>query len=136
MKALKLVVLSVVCLAGGWAMAVQCAGTTREGARCKREAAEGMRYCIGHADQAKRAEANEKPKDDGQCWAMTEGGTRCKHKRDGESDYCKQHAPSVRPSKPIAQCRAMTLEGKQCSRKPVEHSRYCKQHGGVVKPQH
>ena len=61
---------------------------------------------------------------------MTEAGTRCKHKKDGESDYCKQHAPSVKPSKPIAQCRAMTYDGKQCSRKPEEGKRYCAQHGG------
>ena len=129
MKTLKLMMLSAALLMCGLATGAQCAGTTLEGVRCKREAAEGMRYCIGHADQAK-----EKSKEDGQCRAITEGGARCKHKRDGESDYCKQHSPSVRPSKPVTQCRAMTLEGKQCSRKPVENSRYCKQHGGVEFP--
>jgi hypothetical protein len=61
---------------------------------------------------------------------VTEAGTRCKHKKDGESDYCKQHAPSVKPSKPLTQCRAMTYEGKQCTRKPEEGKRYCAQHGG------
>lgn len=107
--------------------AAQCEGLTKAGERCKREAAEGSAYCIGHKDQAKVKPA-AKLKDDGTCWAVTEAGTRCKHKKDGESDYCKQHAPSVKPAKPLAQCRAMTLEGKQCARKPVEGGRYCKQH--------
>ena len=99
----------------------------------KGEAAEGSKFCIGHADQAKKPDAKKpdaKEKDDGQCWAVTEAGTRCKHKKDGESDYCKQHAPSVKPSKPLTQCRAMTYEGKQCTRKPEEGKRYCAQHGG------
>ncbi len=69
-----------------------------------------------------------KLKDDGTCWAVTEAGTRCKHKKNGDSDYCKQHAPSVKPSKPVKQCRAMTYDGKQCVRPPVEGGRYCKQH--------
>jgi hypothetical protein len=135
-----------VALAAVMAMAAQCEGKTQKGERCKREAAEGSKFCIGHADQAKKpvkTEAKEKAaakqkteqkadaeqKTDDTCWAVTEAGTRCKHKRDGESDYCKQHAPSVKPSKPVTQCRAMTADGKQCSRKPEEGKRYCKQHG-------
>ena len=110
----------------GTVQAVQCEGMTQAGKRCKREAAEGSKYCIGHADQAKSA--SKKEKDDGTCWAVTEAGTRCKHKKDGASDYCKQHAPDVKPAKPQTQCRAMTWGGTRCSNKPEEGYLYCKQH--------
>ena len=133
----RLVVVVAVALASVMAIAAQCEGKTQKGEQCKREAAEGSKFCIGHADQAKKPDVKKpdakdpdaKEKDDGQCWAVTDAGTRCKHKKDGESDYCKQHAPSVKPSKPITQCRAMTYEGKQCTRKPEEGKRYCAQHG-------
>ena len=124
----KLMLAITMCAMAVVVNAAQCEGVTQKGERCKREAAEGSKYCIGHTDQEKKAEPKEK--DDGTCWAVTEAGTRCKHKKDGESDYCKQHSPDVKPSKPIEQCRAMTVEGNQCSRKPVEGNRYCAQHGG------
>ena len=134
----RLMVVVAAALASVMAIAAQCEGKTQKGEQCKREAAEGSKFCIGHADQAKKPDVKKpdakdpdaKEKDDGQCWAVTDAGTRCKHKKDGESDYCKLHAPSVKPSKPITQCRAMTYEGKQCSRKPEEGKRYCAQHGG------
>jgi hypothetical protein len=133
----RLMVVVAAALASVMAMAAQCEGKTQKGEQCKREAAEGSKFCIGHADQAKKPDVKKpdakdpdaKEKDDGQCWAVTDAGTRCKHKKDGESDYCKLHAPSVKPSKPITQCRAMTYEGKQCTRKPEEGKRYCAQHG-------
>ena len=112
-------------------IAAQCEGVTKAGERCKREAAEGSAYCIGHEDQAKaKTEGASKEKDDGQCWAVTESGKRCKRKKNGESDYCKQHSPDKKPAKSLEQCRAMTWDGKQCVRKPVENARYCKQHMG------
>ena len=126
----KLMMVVVMCLAGAAAFAAQCEGVTQKGERCKREAAEGSKFCIGHADQAKKAEPKDKEAKNDSCWAVTEAGTRCKHKRDGESDYCKQHSPDAKPAKPFDQCRAMTYEGKQCSRKPEEGKRYCAQHGG------
>jgi hypothetical protein len=133
----RLMVVVAAALASVMAIAAQCEGKTQKGEQCKREAAEGSKFCIGHADQAKKPDVKKpdakdpdaKEKDDGQCWAVTDAGTRCKHKKDGESDYCKLHAPSVKPSKPITQCRAMTYEGKQCTRKPEEGKRYCAQHG-------
>ena len=115
--------------------AAQCEGKTKAGERCKREAAEGSSYCIGHADQAK-SKKDAKLKDDGTCWALTESGTRCKHKKDGDSDYCKQHAADKKPAKPVTQCRALTYAGTQCNRTPVDGGRYCKQHmGTTAKPQ-
>ena len=143
-----LITMAAAALVSAAALAAQCEGKTLQGERCKREAAEGSKFCIGHADQAKaaataaadkkaaapakKAEAKKDAveQDDGRCWAVTEAGTRCKHKKDGESDYCKQHAPSVKPSKPVTQCRALTYGGTQCVRKPVDGSNYCAQHGG------
>ena len=114
------------CRWGAAVFGAQCEGKTQKGEHCKREAAEGSKFCIGHVGQAKKPET--KLKDDGTCWAMTEAGTRCKHKKDGNKDYCKQHAADVKPAKPVAQCRALTYAGTQCPRKPVEGGRYCKQH--------
>ncbi len=119
------IIMTAACLAAAMTFAAQCQGTTQKGERCKREAAEGSSFCIGHADQ-KQAEV--KLKDDGTCWAVTDAGTRCKHKKDGSKDYCKQHAADLPPPKPLDRCRAMTYLGKQCVRKPVEGKRYCSQH--------
>ncbi len=127
----KLIITLVAAIVSVAAYAAQCEGKTQKGERCKREAAEGSKYCIGHAEQApKLAPADAKEKDDGTCWAVTEKGTRCKRKKVGDTDYCKQHAASVKLAKPVKQCRAMTWSGKQCTRKPEAGFRYCKQHMG------
>jgi len=127
---MRKLIMAFVCLAAAISFGAQCEGQTQKGERCKRETAEGSKFCIGHADQAKAKadKRKEKQKDDGQCWAVTEAGTRCKHKKDGKSDYCKQHAITVVPQKPQTRCRAMTWEGTQCPRKPEDGSLYCKQH--------
>ena len=122
----KLMVMAVVAMAATLTFAAQCEGTTQAGARCKREAAEGSHYCIGHANQAKTKAS--KLKDDGTCWAVTEAGTRCKHKKDGESDYCKQHGPDVKAKKPGGQCRALKWDGERCSRPAEGGYLYCQQH--------
>ena len=124
----RLMVVVAAALTSVMAIAAQCEGKTQKGEQCKREAAEGSKFCIGHAEQGSAAAA--KQKDDGTCWSLTEAGTRCKHKKVGDSDYCKQHSPDVKPAKKFDKCRAMTYDGKQCVRPPVEGSRYCKQHGG------
>jgi len=127
MKATKLIVLTLVAVCTVALDAAQCEGLTKAGVRCKREAAENSKYCIGHADQAKAPKA-EKLKDDGTCWAVTEAGTRCKHKKDGASDYCKQHAADKKPAKPQKQCRALKWDGQRCERAPQADCLYCKQH--------
>ena len=124
---MKLMTMIAVSMLAAMAFAAQCAGTTQEGKRCKREAAEGSKYCIGHAHQAKGT-AQSKEKDDGHCWAVTAAGTRCKHKKVGDTDYCAQHAANLKPAKPVDQCCAMTWEGTRCTRKPDEGYRYCSQH--------
>ena len=53
----KLMITLAAGLVSALTFAAQCAGTTLEGARCKREAAEGSKYCIGHAHQAKPSAA-------------------------------------------------------------------------------
>ena len=120
----KIMVLAMAVLVATVASAAQCAGMTKKGERCKREAAEGSQYCLGHADQAKTA----KLKDDGTCWAVTEAGTRCKHKKNGESDYCKQHGPDVKAKTPGGQCRALKWTGERCTRPADGEYLYCKQH--------
>ncbi len=130
----RFLVALAVCLTAASIFAAQCAGTTKAGKRCKREAAEGSKYCIGHADQAAaktatdKAPADAKLKDDGTCWAITEAGKRCKRKKDGESDYCKQHGPNVKAKKPGGQCRALKWDGKRCTRKAEGEYLYCSQH--------
>ncbi|MBQ3342936.1 MAG: hypothetical protein IJG84_13625 [Kiritimatiellae bacterium] len=150
----RLITMAAAVLVSAAALAAQCEGKTLQGERCKREAAEGSKFCIGHADQAKaaakavadkkaaedkkaaapakKAEAKKDAveQDDGRCWAVTEAGTRCKHKKDGEKDYCRQHAANVKTDKPVKQCRAMTWSGTQCTRSPEAGFRYCKQHMG------
>lgn len=154
----RLMIAIAMCVAAVAADAAQCEGQTQKGERCKRDAAEGSKFCIGHADQAKKAapkekaeskskpaakekaepkpktapkaDAGQREKDDGTCWAVTEAGTRCKRAKDGEKDYCKQHAADVKPAKPVEKCRAMTYDGTQCTRKPEEGRRYCGQHMG------
>ena len=121
----KTLLMAAAGLMAAMTFAAQCQGVTKTGERCKRDAAEGSKYCLGHADQAKNA---TQEKDDGTCWAITESGTRCKHKTDGKKDYCKQHAADLPPAKPVDRCRAMTFAGKQCQRKPVDGKRYCAQH--------
>ena len=123
----KLLVLALVALCAVALDAAQCEGLTKEGVRCKREAAENSKYCIGHADQAKAPKA-EKLKDDGTCWAVTEKGTRCKHKKDGAGDYCKQHAADKKPAQAQKRCRALKWDGQQCERAPQPDCYYCKQH--------
>ena len=122
----KLIVIAMAAMMSAATFAAQCAGMTKKGERCKREAAEGSQYCIGHADQAK-AKA-EKLKDDGTCWAVTEAGTRCKHKKDGDSDYCKQHGVNTKAKKPGGQCRALKWDGDRCTRTADGEYIYCKQH--------
>ena len=122
----RLMLTAAACLMAAMTFAAQCEGKTQKGERCKREAAEGSKFCLGHADQAK--EKTQKLKDDGTCWAVTAAGTRCKHKKDGESDYCKQHGADVKPAKPVDQCRALTWGGERCQRKPEPGYLYCKQH--------
>ena len=122
--------LAAACLMASLAFGAQCMGKTKAGTRCKREAAAGSNYCLGHADQAKAADAAKanKLKDDGTCWAVTEAGTRCKHKKDGESDYCKQHGPDVKAKKAGEQCRALKWDGERCTRPAEGDYLYCKQH--------
>ena len=124
MNANLLSVLGAAVLAAFSVSGAQCEGLTKAGVRCKREAAADSKFCIGHADQAKKPQL----KDDGSCWAVTEKGTRCKHAKDGASDYCKQHAADRKPTKPVKRCRALKYDGEQCSRGPETDSFYCAQH--------
>lgn len=125
MKQMIVMAMAALCVVG--VFGAQCEGKTQAGARCKREAAEGSKFCIGHADQAKLTKQS-KEQDNGQCWAVTQAGARCKHKKDGAKDYCKQHAADIKAKTPQDLCRAMTFEGTRCTRKPEAGFYYCPQH--------
>ena len=61
----KLTVAIATALSALCVTAATCEGITKTGERCKREAAEGSKYCIGHADQAKtaaKADSAKEPK--------------------------------------------------------------------------
>ena len=55
----KLMMVVAMSLVGAALFAAQCEGLTQKGERCKRDAAEGSKFCIGHADQAKKVEKAE-----------------------------------------------------------------------------
>ena len=55
----RLMIAIAMCVAAVAADAAQCEGLTQKGERCKREADEGSKFCIGHADQAKKAAPKE-----------------------------------------------------------------------------
>ena len=55
----KLVMMVAACLVGATVFGAQCEGKTQKGERCKREAAEGSKYCIGHAEQTPKAPAGK-----------------------------------------------------------------------------
>ena len=122
----KTLLMAAAGLMAAMTFAAQCQGVTKTGERCKRDAAEGSKYCLGHADQAKNA---TQEKDDGTCWAITAAGARCKNHKDGEKDYCKLHAADKRVKVSPARCRALTWEGTRCTRAPEPSYNYCKQHG-------
>jgi len=43
----------------------QCQGTTKAGARCKRDAGDGSDYCGAHAEQAGEGQASSSTRDSG-----------------------------------------------------------------------
>ena len=63
----------------GVAAAAQCEGKTLKGERCKREAAEGSKYCWQHAKAV------------AQCAAVTEDGKKCTRKTEPGKKFCWQH---------------------------------------------
>ena len=134
----RLMIVIAMCVAAVAADAAQCEGLTQKGERCKREPAEGSKFCIGHADQAKKdvkseakeqvapkgkAEPKEKP-------AAKESATS----KDKTAPKQKPAQKAVVEQKDDGTCWAVTEAGTRCKHKKDGESDYCKQHAVNVKP--
>ena len=134
----RLMIAIAMCVAAVAADAAQCEGLTQKGERCKREAAEGSKFCIGHADQAKKdvkSEAKEQIAPKGKAEPKEKSASK-------ESAASKDKAaPKQKPAQKAAveqkddgTCWAVTEAGTRCKHKKDGESDYCKQHAASVKP--
>lgn len=134
----RLMIAIAMCVAAVAVDAAQCEGLTQKGERCKREAAEGSKFCIGHADQAKKdvkSEAKEQVAPKGKAEPKEKPASK-------ESATSKDKAaPKQKPAqkatveqKDDGTCWAMTEAGTRCKHKKDGESDYCKQHAASVKP--
>ena len=134
----RLMIAIAMCVAAVAADAAQCEGLTQKGERCKREAAEGSKFCIGHADQAKKdvkSEAKEPVAPKGKAEPKEKPASK-------ESAASKDKtAPKQKPAqkatveqKDDGTCWAVTEAGTRCKHKKDGESDYCKQHAAGVKP--
>ena len=134
----RLMIAIAMCVAAVAADAAQCEGLTQKGERCKREAAEGSKFCIGHADQAKKdvkSEAKEQVAPKGKAEPKEKPASK-------ESAASKDKtAPKQKPAqkatveqKDDGTCWAVTEAGTRCKHKKDGESDYCKQHAANVKP--
>ena len=66
----------------------QCWAVTQSGARCKRRARPGARYCKQHSANVTPKKAPER------CRSMTENGGQCSEKPVPGRNYCEKHLKS------------------------------------------
>ena len=66
----------------------QCWAATQSGARCKRRARPGERYCKQHSADVTPKKAPER------CRSMTENGSQCSEKPVPGRNYCEKHLKS------------------------------------------
>ena len=134
----RLMIVIVMCVAAVAADAAQCEGLTQKGERCKREPAEGSKFCIGHADQAKK---NAKP--EAKESVAPKGKAEPKEKPASKESVAPKDktAPKQKPGQKAAveqkddgTCWAVTEAGTRCKHKKDGESDYCKQHAVNVKP--
>ena len=134
----RLMIAIAMCVAAVAADAAQCEGLTQKGERCKREAAEGSKFCIGHADQAKKDVKSETKEQVAQ-----KGKAEPKEKSAAKESAASNDkaAPKQKPAqkatveqKDDGTCWAVTEAGTRCKHKKDGESDYCKQHAVNVKP--
>ena len=148
----KLATMVAVLLMAVAAIAAQCAGITKKGSQCKRQASPGSQYCWQHGGTTKAQRAAGVTTDAEvaklQCKATTKAGTQCKRQALQDSKYCWQHSniqgaavdiPATPESVPAenkatataevrGQCDAITKGGKRCTRKAQPGGTKCWQH--------
>ena len=133
----KLMMVVAMSLVGAALFAAQCEGLTQKGERCKRDAAEGSKFCIGHADQAKKVEkAEPKAKAEGKK-AEPKANAEIKKTEPKAKAETKKPEPketAVPKEKDDDTCWAVTEAGTRCKHKRDGDSDYCKQHSPDVKP--
>ena len=134
----RLMIAIAMCVAAVAVDAAQCEGLTQKGERCKREAAEGSKFCIGHADQAKKDVKSETKEQ-----AAPKGKAEPKEKPASKESAASKDkaAPKQKPAQKAAveqkddgTCWAVTEAGTRCKHKKDGESDYCKQHAASVKP--
>ena len=134
----RLMIVIAMCVAAVAVDAAQCEGLTQKGERCKREPAEGSKFCIGHADQAKKdvkSEAKEQvaPKVKAEPKEKTASKESVAPK-DKAAPKQKPAQKAVVEQKDDGTCWAVTEAGTRCKHKKDGESDYCKQHAVNVKP--
>ena len=134
----RLMIAIAMCVAAVAVDAAQCEGLTQKGERCKREAAEGSKFCIGHADQAKKDVKSETKEQVAQ-----KGKAEPKEKPASKESAASKDktAPKQKPAQKVTveqkddgTCWAVTEAGTRCKHKKDGESDYCKQHAVNVKP--
>ena len=134
----RLMIAIAMCVAAVAVDAAQCEGLTQKGERCKREAAEGSKFCIGHADQAKKDVKSETKEQ-----VAPKGKAEPKEKPTAKESAAPKDktVPKQKPAqkatveqKDDGTCWAVTETGTRCKHKKDGESDYCKQHAVNVKP--
>ena len=111
--------------------AAQCEGKTQKGERCKRDAAEGSKFCIGHADQAKKPEV-KKPEVKKDAAAKPAAKKEAEAKADAKKPKVDAKNAEVKELDD-GTCWAVTEAGTRCKHKKDGDKDYCKQHAADVK---
>lgn len=152
----KILVMAAAVMMAVAAIAAQCAGITKKGTQCKRQASPGSEYCWQHGGTTKAQReagvSNGAAVADGRCQATTKSGERCKRNVNPGSKFCWQHgaadngenaAEAARPAAPVkvpakvtpkdsaevgGQCTGLTKKGTRCTRKAQPGSDKCWQH--------
>jgi len=130
----RLIIAIAMCVAAVAVDAAQCEGLTQKGERCKREPAEGSKFCIGHADQAKK---NAKP--EAKESVAPKGKAEPKEKPASKESVAPKDKTAPKQKAVVEQkddgtCWAVTEAGTRCKHKKDGESDYCKQHAVNVKP--
>ena len=134
----RLMIAIAMCVAAVAVDAAQCEGLTQKGERCKREAAEGGKFCIGHAEQAKKdvkPEAKEQVAPKGKAEPKEKPASKeSAASKDKTAPKQKPAQKAVVEQKDDGTCWAVTEAGTRCKHKKDGESDYCKQHAASVKP--
>ena len=115
-----LIMAAAVALSAGSLIAAQCAALTQEGAQCKRNAAEGSKFCWQHARMKGVEQADHSVTADARCQAKTLEGEQCKRKAVDGSKFCAQHAKGAAAGAVKAKAKSVKAKAKKDADEAVE----------------